>query len=315
MDLKEIQNKLASQSAEIAELKKAMMDTTASPTSMQIEYTDELKSLVFENAPYFRFLESKGRVQNISTTYAGFYVETDNSASSFIDEGDDIPAATASKYTEKTEKMKTIIHPIDISMMAQMGNQHMDLLQREIEKGFIKVTNLTDDTLLQGTGSAKDFKGFVNQVTTNTDDLADEPITEDAIDDMLTQIIDGKGGNPDCIVTTNMVAKQLKKIVAPYRRYNDKIDIGLGHRVVAYEAPNGTEIPILIDSNLDEDSMLFVDSSTIEVKRLMAPTLLTDLPTNKLGYKNAIATFLTSQNIGEFHDGLITGIGTGSDSP
>lgn len=203
MDLKEIQNKLASQSAEIAELKKAMMDTTASPTSMQIEYTDELKSLVFENAPYFRFLESKGRVQNIKTTYAGFYVETDNSASSFIDEGDDIPAATASKYTEKTEKMKTIIHPIDISMMAQMGNQHMDLLKREIEKGFIKVTNLTDDTLLQGTGSAKDFKGFVNQVTTNTDDLDEEPITEDAIDDMLTQIIDGKGGNPDCIVTTN----------------------------------------------------------------------------------------------------------------
>lgn len=315
MDLKEIQNKLASQSAEIAELKKAMMDTTASPTSMQIEYTDELKSLVFENAPYFRFLESKGRVQNIKTTYAGFYVETDNSASSFIDEGDDIPAATASKYTEKTEKMKTIIHPIDISMMAQMGNQHMDLLKREIEKGFIKVTNLTDDTLLQGTGSAKDFKGFTQTVTTNTDDLDDEPITEDAIDDMLTQIIDGKGGNPDCIVTTNMVAKQLKKIVAPYRRYNDKIDIGLGHRVVAYEAPNGVEIPILIDSNLDEDSMLFVDSSTIEVKRLMAPTLLTDLPTNKLGYKNAIATFLTSQNIGEFHDGLITGIGAGSDSP
>lgn len=315
MDLKEIQNKLASQSAEIAELKKAMMDTTASPTSMQIEYTDELKSLVFENAPYFRFLESKGRVQNISTTYAGFYVETDNSASSFIDEGDDIPAATASKYTEKTEKMKTIVHPIDISMMAQMGNQHMDLLQREIEKGFIKVTNLTDDTLLQGTGSSKDFKGFTQTVTTNTDDLDDEPITEDAIDDMLTQIIDGKGGNPDCIVTTNMVAKQLKKIVAPYRRYNDKIDIGLGHRVVAYEAPNGVEIPILIDSNLDEDSMLFVDSSTIEVKRLMAPTLLTDLPTNKLGYKNAIATFLTSQNIGEFHDGLITGIGAGSNSP
>ena len=315
MNLENIQNKLASQSAEIAELRKAMMDTTASPESMQITYTDELKSLVFEKAPYYRFLESKGRVQDINTAYAGFYVETDNSKAEFIDEQDDIPAAAASKYTEVMDKMKTIVHPMDISMMAQMGNQHIDLLQREIEKGYIKVTNILDDTLLQGDASAKDFKGFVNQVTTNTDDLADEPITEDAIDDMLTQIIDGKGGNPDCIVTTNLVAKQLKKIVAPYRRYNDKVDIGLGHRVVTYEAPNGAEIPILVDSNLEEDSMLFVDSSTIEVKRLMAPTLLTDLPTNKLGYKNVIATFVTAQNIGEFHDGLITGIGAGSDSP
>lgn len=315
MDLTDIQNKLVSQSAEIAELRKAMMDTTASPQSMQIEYTDELKSLVFENAPYFRFLESKGRVQDVNTTIVGFYVEQDNSASTFIDEQDDIPDATASKYTEVTEKMKTIIHPIDISMMAQMGNQHMDLLQREIEKGYIKVTNLLDDTLLQGTGSSKDFKGFSEQVTTNTDDLGGEPITEDAIDDMFTQIIDGKGGNPDCMITTNLIAKQLKKIVAPYRRFNDKVDIKLGHRVPVYEAPNGVEVPIIVDSRLKTDRINFVDSSTIEVKRLMPPTLLTNLPTNKLGIKQAVATFVTSQNIAEFRNGTITNIGVGAESP
>ena len=132
---------------------------------------------------------------------------------------------------------------------------------------------------------------------------------------MLTEIIDGNGGVVDALVTTNNVAKQLKKIIAPYRRYNDKVDLGLGHRVTSYEAPNGAEIPILIDSNLEKinnlDVMLFADSSTIEVKRLLAPTLMTNLPTNKLGTKNAVISFATANNIAEFQNGYIKGIGNG----
>lgn len=300
------------------ELKKDMMTTGNAPQSSQIAYSPELKSKVFEKAPYFRFLESKGRVDDsFGSTYAGFYKETDNSAASWIDETDDIPTQTASSYTEDLSKMKTLIHPIDVSLMAQMGNNAIDILAREIDKGFIKVTNTLDDTLLQGTGTtaAKDFKGFTKQVTTNVEDLNGEGITEDAIDDMLTQIIDGNGGVVDALVTTNNVAKQLKKIVAPYRRFNDKIDIGLGHRVVAYEAPNGSEIPILIDSNIkpinNNDIMMFVDSSTIEVKRLLPPTLMTNLPTNKLGTKNAVVSFATANNIAEFRNGLLKGIGDG----
>lgn len=309
--IKELEAKLETTNKQIAELQKAMQTTANAPASMQIAYSPELQTRVFEKAPYFRFLESKGRVDdNFNSTYAAFYLKQNSGTSQFIDENDNIPDAVASEYTEAMEKMKTLIYPIDVSMMAQMGNNKVDLLQSEIQDGFIKVTNDLDSTLLQGKGTAaaKDFKGFVEQVTTNKETLSDEPITEDLIDDMLTQIIDGNNGTPDCIVTTNLVAKQLKKIVAPYRRYNDKIDIGLGHRVVAYEAPNGAEIPILIDSNLESDSMLFVDSATIEVKRLLAPTLLTDLPTNKLGTRDAVVSFVTAQNVAEYKNGLITGI-------
>ena len=40
------------------------------------------------------------------------------------------------------------------------------------------------------------------------------------------------------------VVKQLKALVAPYRRFNDKVDIGLGtHRVITYESMMGTELP------------------------------------------------------------------------
>lgn len=325
--MQDLEAKIASQNESIATLKKAyddlkkdarMMVTGDAPNSTQIQYSPELKTKVFEKAAFFRFLESKGRVDdNFGSTYAGFYKETDNSLASWIDENEEIPTANASSYDEDLSKMKTLIHPIDVSLMAQMGNNAIDILAREIDKGFIKVTNQLDHTLLQGTGTSasKDFKGFTKQVTSNVEDLQGESITEDAIDDMLTVIIDENGGVVDALVTTNNVAKQLKKIVAPYRRYNDKIDIGLGHRVVAYEAPNGAEIPILIDSNLNQvnnkDLMLFVDSSTIEVKRLLPPTLMTNLPTNKLGTKNAVVSFATANNIAEFRNGILKGIGDG----
>lgn len=330
--LKDLEAKFASQNESIKVLQKAyedlkkdarMMGTGDAPVSTQIQYSPELKSKVFEKAPFFRFLESKGRVDdNFGSTYAGFYKEVDASVASWLDENDDIPNANASSYQEAMSKMKTLIHPIDVSLMAQMGNNAIDILAKEIDKGFIKVTNALDNTLLQGTGTAaaKDFEGFTKQVKTNVETMdADEAINEDVIDDMLTTIIDGNGGTVDAIVTTNGVAKQLKKIVAPYRRYNDKIDIGLGHRVVAYEAPNGAEIPILIDSNLSpvsgKDLMLFADSSTIEVKRLLAPTLMTNLPTNKLGTKNAVVSFATANVTAEFCNGMIKGIDTTLDVP
>ena len=325
--LQDLEAKIASQNENIATLQKAyddlkkdarMMVTGDSPQSMQIQYSPDLKSKVFEKAAFFRFLESKGRVDdNFGSTYAGFYKETDGSAASWIDENEDIPEANASSYAEDMSKMKTLIHPINVSLMAQMGNKAIDILAREIDKGFIKVTNALDDTLLQGPGttSSKDFKGFTKQVTTNVETMDDgEAINEDVIDDMLTTIIDENGGTVDAIVTTNGVAKQLKKLVAPYRRYNDKIDIGLGHRVVDYEAPNGAEIPILIDSNLkqvsNKDLMLFADSSTIEVKRLLPPTLMTNLPTDKLGTKNAVVSFATANITAEFCNGMIKGIDT-----
>lgn len=325
--IKDLEAKIASTNENIATLQKAyddlkkdarMMVTGDAPISTQIQYSPELKSKVFEKAPFFRFLESKGRVDNnFSSVYAGFYKEVDASIASWLDENEDIPAANASEYKEAMSKMKTLIHPIDVSLMAQMGNNAIDILAKEIDKGFIKVTNELDRTLLQGTGtsSAKNFEGFTKQVTSNVETMnADEAISEDVIDNMLTNIIDGNGGTVDCIVTTNGVAKQLKKLVAPYRRYNDKIDIGLGHRVVAYEAPNGAEIPILIDSNLDKvsgkDLMLFADSSTIEVKRLLPPTLMTNLPTNKLGTKNAVVSFATANVTAEFCNGMIKGIDT-----
>lgn len=316
--IEELKKQLDAQNQELNELKKAqdMMVADKSPKSMQITYSQDLQTKVFEKAPYFRFLESKGRVSDVGSSYVAFYIEQDNSAAQFILENDDIPDAISSRYTEETTKMKTIIHPIDVGLMAQMGNQQIDLLGREIEKGYIKIANITDDTLLQGTGdgtgSTKTFAGFTKQVPSeNTVTMnKGEPLSEDIIEELLVQLIDQNGANIDCLVTTYGVGKLLKKMVAPYRRYNDKIDINLGHRVIGYESITGADIPILIDSNLNTDCIMCVDSSSIEVKRLMAPTVFDNLPTNKLGTRKAIVSFVTAQNVASFKDGLITGIDT-----
>lgn len=315
LTMDDIVSKMAENSAELQELKKTFQQVSDYPDSMQIEYSDVLKTKTFEKAPFLRFLESKGQVFDGKAALAGYFAETPgNSDVAFIDELDDIPAANAESISEVKDKMKTIVAPIEVSMMAQMGNWKLDLLQRQIDKRFIEVNNKTDTALLEGAGTAakKDFKGITKSITTHTEDLSGAPITESVIDDMLEDIVND-GGNPDCIVCSYGVAKQLKAIVAPYRRYNDKIDIGLGHRVTSYESMFGTDIPILVDGNFDvsenDDKLAIIDSSTIEVRRLMPPTLIQDLPVNKLAYKNVIAAFLTVLNIGEFQDGLITGIG------
>ena len=312
--MEDLISKMATQSAELNELKKTFQQVSDYPNSMQIEYSDELKTKTFEKAPFLRFLESKGQVFDGKAALAGYFAETPGASDvAFIDELDDIPAASAESISEVTDKMKTIVAPIEVSMMAQMGNWNLDLLSRYQDKKFIEVNNKTDEAILEGYGTAakKDFKGITRSITTHTEALNGDPITEGVIDDMLEDLVND-GSNPDVIVCSYGVAKQLKAIVAPYRRYNDKIDIGLGHRVTSYESMFGTDIPILVDGNFDTtngDVLAIVDSSTIEVRRLMPPTLITDLPVNKLAYKNVIATFLTTQNIGEFQDGLITGIG------
>ena len=315
LTMDDIVSKMAENSAELQELKKTFQLVSDYPDSMQIEYSDVLKTETFEKAPFLRFLESKGQVFDGKAALAGYFAETPgNNDVAFIDELDDIPAANAESISEVKDKMKTIVAPIEVSMMAEMGNWYMDLLQRQIDKKFIEVNNKTDEALVEGYGTAakKDFKGITRSITTHTEDMNGAPITEGVIDDMLEDI-HNDGGNPDVIVCSYGVAKQLKAIVAPYRRYNDKIDIGLSHRVTSYESMFGTDIPILVDGNFDvsenDDKLAIIDSSTIEVRRLMPPTLIQDLPVNKLAYKNVIATFLTVLNIGEFQDGLITGIG------
>lgn len=303
-------------------LSKAVQTTANQPASMGITFREDIAWKTFQYAPFLTFLESKGRCSDVNTANVAFYKEAPTNTAAFINESEDIPEYSATAYDEVPDRMKTVVSGIKVSKMAEMGTDYMDVLEREIERGYMKVNNIIDTTLLGGAGTAaaKDFKtvcpltGDDKVNTAQAGGSEAGPITEDAIDDMLNVIINENGGHPDCIVTDSFVAKQLRAIVAPYRRYNDKLDIGLGHKVVSYESLDGTEVPIIIDQNIpytqtgDKHNMFFIDTTTIDVKYLMRPSLVTDLPGNNLAFNQAVASFVTAMNVAPFKNGAITDI-------
>lgn len=296
-------------------LSKAIEQTTDIAQGMAITYDDEIAMKTFQYSPLLNVLDSKGRCQDVDTANVAFFKETPTNNASFINETENIPDFAVTSYTEVADRMKTIAEGISISRMAQMGTDYVDLLEREIQRAYFQVNSLIDETLLKGKGTAalKDFKSVTDTTGINSEDVSGA-ITEGAIDDMLSTIIDENGGHPDIIVTDNFVAKQLKAIAAPYRRYNDKVDIGLGFRVSTYESPDGMEIPIVVDKNVPtansgaEHSLAILDSSAIEVKFLMRPSLITDLPAQNLAYNQAVASYVTALNVAPFKCGLLNKI-------
>ena len=297
------------------QLQKAVESTAEVAQGMEITYDEDIMMKTAQYSPFLQALENKGRTFDVDTANVAFFKETPTNAASFINETENIPDFAVTTYTEVAARMKTIAEGITISRMAQMGTDKTDLLEREIQRAYFQVNSLIDETLLTGTGTAaaKNFKAVISETGINTAGAAGA-ITEDAIDDMLSTIIDGNGGRPDMIVTDVFVAKQLKKIAAPYRRYNDTQDIGLGFNVSTYMSPDGSEIPIIVDKNMPtassgaSHSMAIIDSAAIEVKYLMRPSLIPDLPASNLAYNQAVASFVTAMNIAPFKCGVIDGI-------
>lgn len=318
INLKDVMAKLDATNSELQELKNTYQETADYPTSTQIEYTDVLKEKAFEKAPFFRFLESKGQVLDNKAAYAGYFSVTEaTNGASFIDELDDVPGAADESISELTEKMKTIVAPIEVSDLARLGNNKFDVLKRQIDRKFLDVLNLTDKTMTAGAGTAgaKDFKGIEKIISTHTVNLTSDKLSESVIDDLLRDIYND-GGYTDLMLVSPNVAKMLKALTAPYRRFNDSVDIGLGHRVFTYESLLGTQIPVIVTPNFTDpnkqsgatDTLALIDSSSIELRRLLPPTLLNGLPTQKLATRNAIACFQTMICTGEFCNGIITGI-------
>ena len=301
------------------DINKAIQATTNAPNIMQITPDPEIHSKTVEETSFLSFLRMQNREEMVNTSKVSFLEETPGNTASVIAETADIPDYAVTAYTEVAETMRTIATGFKVSYMAQMGTTAADILQTEISRGYTLVNNKMDYLLLNGnsTSNALEFDSVWSDSDVNTADLDGDALTEDSIDDLLGDI-KNQGGSPDVIVTDSFVAKQLKKIAAPYRRYNDKIDIGLGFKVITYESLNGRELTILVDENVPTEgtgasethAMLALDSSTIKIKTLLPPSLF-DLPSSNLSYNKAVATFTVAHNLAPWKNGAITGIGAG----
>lgn len=317
---------------ELAELQKAIDDTMQTavedtlvgdpdrrndgqlPTAdvmITVDYDAELQRLVYHQSPFLTYLEQHGCVRPASTAKVGYRVKKQMTTSSFIEETQDIPEHIPSYFEDEVAKMQTLVYPIEISDLACAGVDAIDLLEDEIRDGFLDMAQVKDKAILQGepgNPTANHFTGFLPSIQTHTTD-AGGVIEKDMIDIMAQDIIDD-GGNPDAILTTAKVGRQLNDILYPEHRIVDKVDLTLGTRVTAYNAPNGKSIPIIVDPNIDTtdgDILAFVDNNSLRVRELVKPSMV-PLAKTKLSTSRVLFTYFTFYNRAEYRNGIITGI-------
>ena len=290
------------------------MQTTADlAAGMGVSVDEQIQMKTFQYSPLLQVLEGKGRTQDVTTADVTFFRETPTNTAAFIPEGTTLPEHGKTTYTPITQRMKELVSTISVSELAQTGTEVVDLVQREITRAFYEVNSKQDNTLLNGSGTASsnDYPSILKDIPSDNKANVNGVITEDAIDDMLTTIVDDNDGHPDILVTDTFVAKQLKAIAAPYRRYNDKVDIGLGFRVSTYESPDGAEIPVLVDKNIPVTSnahrIAFIDSSAVEIKYLHRPGVK-ELPSPTLSSEFCVRAHTTACNVAPFRCGLLEGI-------
>jgi hypothetical protein len=317
------------------EMQKAATPQTTTTTEdiIQIDYDAAIQKREITESPFLAFLEAKGRVQSSTSAVIGWRNKKAGTSSKFTPENGILADhdATAKDWEKMLQNMKVITYPIEVTMMAQMGNQNVDLIDDDRQDGYLDISTTKDKAMLLGdhTSDANSFDGIKKLAPSqNKDDLDGEPLTMEAVDTMVDKII-AQGGNPDCLVTTARAARQLTTeqqlegiVLNP--QGNEFVP---GAWVRSYYTPNG-EIPIITDRNLvtfsvdsdgnitqvnptSEDDCFVVDSSGVINKNLL-PVSEFNLAQTDLSTKSLLATFTAFGIKSPWKQGVISGIGNGT---
>lgn len=286
-------------------------DLATADVMITVDYDAELQRLVSHQSPFLTYLEQNGCVSGANSAKVGYRVKKQMTTSQFIKETAPIPEHTPSYYEDEIAKMTTLVYPIEISDLAIAGVDAIDLLEDEIRDGFQDIAQTKDKAILNGVANQCGFDGFLTKLAasgTHKED-AGGAIEKDMIDIMAQEIIDD-GGSPSAILTTAAVGRQLNDILYPEHRIVDKVDLTLGTRVTAYNAPNGQSIPIIVDPNIDTtdgDVLAFVDNNSLRLRELRKPSMV-PLAKTKLSTSRVLFTYFTFYNRAEYRNGIITGI-------
>lgn len=305
--------------------KAAAPQTTATTQDLlitEIDYDSTIQTRQIRESPFLAFLQQKGRVKTSTSAIIGWKEKENANGSSFIAELGPISDYGGKSWDTHTANMKTIIYPISVSMMAQLGNQSIDLVDDDRQDGYLDISAKEDKAMLLGdhTKDANSWDG-ISALAENTDDLAGDEITMDIVDDMLDAVI-AKGGNPDCIVTTARVARQLTREQQLENIHVDQQEFVPGGWCTSYFAPTG-QIPVITDRNLvtfetdgsvdpdSKDVLEVVDSSAVINKNLL-PVSEFPLAFTKLSNDYVLATFTSFGVMGPQKLGVVSGIGKAS---
>lgn len=289
-------------------LKKGYQQSSNVPVGLQLEKDTDIQSRTVVEQTFLEFLEKKNRTRNIKSNNVTFYKESGGSDASFISEVGNIPDYDAKNLTEVTKETKTLVVPLKLSMKAQDGTVDKDLRTWLIQDNYVKLNNLMDKTILTGNSStdANSFDSILKDIDTISNN--NDTITEAAIKSAIQTCI-ADGGHPDCLVTNATIANQIDELVSPFIRYNNVMEIALGHTVSTFKSTDGSFIPILVDSNMPEGKLAVLDTTGVDVVYQRRPTLIQFAQTN-LATNEAIYAWATAYNKATFKSRVITNIAT-----
>jgi hypothetical protein len=294
--------------------------TTTTRDIIEVDYDEEIKTRLVTEAPFLRFLEEKGRIDSSDSAIIGWRNKSNKNFTQIIPETGPVPAYGGKDWTVDKEVMRTFIYPVAVSMMSQMGNSAVDLLDDDIQDGFADISARKDKEFLLGVNNAANPHTFngIDAKAESTDDKAGRQITLEDVENMVDKVI-AKGSTPDCIVTTARVNRQIVREQNEKQRFVNQTEFITGHETFAMMTPVGV-IPIIVDRNLatfdinnnvqpnSRDKLFVVDSKAVAGKSLMDITEF-PLALTRPVHDSMLLTFTTFGISAPQKLGVISGIG------
>jgi hypothetical protein len=313
-----------------AEMQKASQTPTTTANITEIEYDEEIQNRVRAESPFLRFLESKNRVQPSKSSVIGWRNKKAVTTSKFTPPNGVLSGhdAAAKEWERLTQNMKVITYPIEVDILAQMGQQTVDLIDDDRQDGYADIAARKDKSILLGDSNSDPYSfNGINKLapSQNKEDLNGEEITIEVVDQVIDQVI-AQGGVPDCLVTTARVARQLTTEQQLNEIKVNTLEFVPGGWMDSYKTPGGV-IPVITDTNLvtfeededgnvnidpdSEDYCFIVDSNGILNKNLL-PVSEFKLAQTDLSDKSLLATFTALGIKAPWKQGVISGIGNGT---
>ena len=273
---------------QLAELQKAITtESNSAGDIIQPEVDQTLQNLIVLRSPFYAFLQEKGRISETRSAKPSFLKKLTGAAANFIAEGGSITGGADSTFDLITGDMTTAVVPLEISDRMILGSQDdvLDVFDQEIQDGMDLIINTINTGMLTGTGSSYSINGILNQVTTNTTNMSGAELTSKFQVDQLCQKVIDTGGSPTALVTSANVKSQLEELLYPNVQVIPTVDMAFGYQVSSYNAPNGQNIPIIVDpampTTANQQKLACVDYTTLMLKYLREPTVV-DLAKIKL---------------------------------
>lgn len=282
---------------------------------MSVEYDPEIIKRIIEQTPFTEFLRAQGCIKPTTKVKVGYKEKVNHTTSNWMLEEDDIAKATPSDFRKKYATMSILHYPVSIGDIAQQAGD-FDLFADEMNDGYIDLANSLDKTLLEGKGDNKDFKGVFNSINTNTIDLGGDLLTKGDLTSAFQGIID-EGGYPTGIVCTSEIADQINDIYFPGTSKALEYELTAGYNVTGIVTTAGNRIPVIVDRHVDnskDEKLAIIDSSSIKVRELLAPSVVPWAKT-RLSNDQSIIQVITAYMDAEYKNAQITGVGKDTKRP